>query len=305
MTNPFTLIRSRDLPAVPRNEAATELARRVSEEALRDLVVALSIPRHHDAEPAANARTRDFVAARLASWGYAVEIQGPHGNVLAASPGSEDRPSILLGAHYDSVPGSPGADDNASAVALCLECARLLAGSPAPVRYAFFNREEDHLLGSIDLVSARREELLRSIALVHVFEMVGYTDRRPGSQRAPQGLPVALPDVADFLGILGNQQSNHIVERVVHLAASHVPDTATIGLQIFGGAERAFRDLLRSDHVPFWEAGIPALMWTDTSEFRNPNYHRPTDLPETLNYGFLANVTRLALCHICAAARDP
>jgi len=128
--------------------------------------------------------------------------------------------------------------------------------------------------------------------------MVGYTDYRPGSQTKPAGLPVIIPDTGDFLGLLGNQQSNHAVERLVRLASSYVPELPVLGLKIFDGVERTFRDLLRSDHVPFWEAGLPAVMWTDTSEFRNPHYHASTDTPDTLDYDFLASVTRLAVCRV-------
>jgi hypothetical protein len=68
------------------------------------------------------------------------------------------------------------------------------------------------------------------------------------------------------------------------------------------GVERAFADLNRSDHAPFWKAGIPAIMWTDTSEFRNPHYHRETDTPDTLDYDFMAEVTRLALARAVSQA---
>jgi Zn-dependent M28 family amino/carboxypeptidase len=64
---------------------------------------------------------------------------------------------------------------------------------------------------------------------------------------------------------------------------------------MYFGIEKAFGDLNRSDHTPFWQAGIPSIMWTDTSEFRNPHYHRASDTPETLDYGFMSGVTKLAL----------
>ena len=79
------------------------------------------------------------------------------------------------------------------------------------------------------------------------------------------------------------------------LAASYVLQFPVLALQIYLGIERAFGDLNRSDHAPFWQAGIPSIMWTDTSEFRNPHYHLPSDTPDTLDYDFMNQVTRLAL----------
>lgn len=293
------LIRSQDKLKEPRREDIAAQLNRISAIEQRGFVDALSFPRHYDAEPGENRRARDWIAAQLRDWGYAVRLQGEFDNVVAAPPASNGAPAILLGAHYDSVPGCPAADDNASAVAACLECARVLAGRDAvPVRFVFFNREEDDFLGSSDFVRSLGGAGEPSIAETHIFEMVGFSDSRPGSQAKPAGLPVDVPDVGDFLGVLGNQQSNYAVERLARLAASYLPGFPVLGLKIFLGAERAFRDLLRSDHVPFWNARLPAVMWTDTSEFRNPNYHAPTDRPDTLDYGFLANVTRLALCRV-------
>ena len=82
-----------------------------------------------------------------------------------------------------------------------------------------------------------------------------------------------------------------------------MPRSSVIALKIYLGIERFFGHLLRSDHAPFWEAGIPAVMWTDTSEFRNPHYHRATDTPDTLDYDVLAQVTQLALARAAARAR--
>jgi Zn-dependent M28 family amino/carboxypeptidase len=292
------LIKSQDVLKEPCERSIAASIRRVSRKQLRGFVDSLSFPRHYEAERAANRRARDLVSGHLRKWGYAVSLQGEFDNVVAVPADAGDGPAILLGAHYDSVPACPAADDNASAVAACLECARVLAGRKAvPVRFAFFNREEDDFLGSIDFVRAMNGQG-RSIAETHVFEMVGFTDSRPGSQAKPAGLPIDVPDVGDFLGVLGNQQSNYAVERITRLAASYLPAFPVLGLKVFLGAERAFRDLLRSDHVPFWEARLPAVMWTDTSEFRNPHYHAPTDLPDTLDYAFLANVTSLALCRV-------
>jgi Zn-dependent M28 family amino/carboxypeptidase len=264
----------------------------------------LAFPRHYVAEHAANRRARDLLLGLLGGFGYTPTLQGSYDNIVATAGGAEGSPCLLLGAHYDTVPGSPGADDNASAVAVCLECARLLkehgVGSTMIV---LFNREEDGLLGSREFVAGLPAELRWAVAEAHVFEMVGFCTRAANSQRLPPGLPgVAAPSVGDFLALLANRHSNGIAESLLVLAATYVPQSPVLALKIYLGVERYFSHLLRSDHAPFWEAGIPSVMWTDTSEFRNPHYHRASDTPETLDYDFLCRVTQLALARAVSRA---
>lgn len=277
--------------------ATGDVLRNVSSTRLRDNVEALSFPRHYVAERRANVRARDLLVERLRGFGYAPELQGAYDNIVAVTGEPDGSPYLLLGAHYDSVPGTPGADDNASAVAVCLECARLLKACDAgPTMIVLFNREEDGLLGSREFVADLAAQPGRVIGEAHVFEMVGFRTRTPGSQRMPPGLPAfAAPTVGDFLGLLANRRSNAIAEKILALAATYLPDLPVLALKIYLGVEKYFGHLHRSDHAPFWEAGIPAVMWTDTSEFRNSHYHQTTDTPDTLDYEFMAGVTRLAL----------
>ncbi len=286
------------------NPAVAEVVRGVSAEKLRAYVDLLAFPRHYVAERKANVHARDLLVRMLESFGYSPLLQGSYDNIVATSGGADDGPFLLLGAHYDSVPGTPGADDNGSAVAVCLECARLLklhqVGSTMIV---FFNREEDGLLGSREFVAHLVGQTAWTIEEAHVFEMVGYCDRNPASQRMPPGLPrVAAPDVGDFLALLANRHSNAVAERLLALAATYVPQFPVFALKIYLGIERYFGHLLRSDHAPFWEAGIPSIMWTDTSEFRNPHYHLASDTPETLDYDFLTKVTQLVLARAVSRA---
>jgi Zn-dependent M28 family amino/carboxypeptidase len=272
------------------------LLRGVSMENLRGFVGRLSFPRHYVSERTANLRARDLLLHMLQSFGYTPLLQGSYDNIVVTSSGAEG-PYLLLGAHYDSVPGTPGADDNASAVAVCLECARLVKENGiGSTMIVLFNREEDGLLGSGEFVASLAAQPAPAVEEAHVFEMVGFCDRAPGSQRLPPGLPgVAAPDVGDFLALLANRHSNAIADHLLTLAATYVSRTPVLALNIYLGIEKYFGHLLRSDHAPFWEAGIPSVMWTDTSEFRNPHYHQPSDTPETLDYEFLSQVAKLAL----------
>lgn len=252
---------------------------------LREWVEAIAKPRHAGAQPEANRETAEWLAMELASMGYVVKFDGPHRNVIALR--KEAPTSIaLVGAHYDSVWGSPGADDNASGIAVLLACAARVTS--AAVGFVCFNGEEDGLLGSMDFVPRWKDR----IAVAHILEMVGYASEEVGSQRRPPGLPIPIPDTANFLGILASRDSNADLEAVIEVAG-HLPALPVVGLKTFLGIEKKIPVLLRSDHAPFWDARVPALMWTDTSEFRNPNYHKKTDTPDTLNYPFMARVASL------------
>ncbi len=276
----------------------------VSEAELFKAIVELAKPRHMFRQHAENRRAAQFVADALEELGYAVELEGELRNVVATPHGAADGALILVGAHYDSVPGTPGADDNASGIAAMLACARALTrlGPSLPVGFVAWNGEEDGLLGSVEFVARRRSLGGTPIAAVHVLEMVGYASSEPGSQRMPVSVPGA-PDVGDFIGLLTNQRSNHLVELAAKQAEALVPELPVVGLKVYLGLEGWLPVLHRSDHSPFWKAKIPAMLWTDTAEFRNPNYHRPTDTPDTLDYGFMRRVTQLVIATVARQVR--
>ncbi|WP_020474422.1 M28 family peptidase [Zavarzinella formosa] len=287
------------------NASVAEIINGVSKEKLRAFVEMLSFPRHYLAEHKANVRARNLLIEHLREFGYTPVLQGNYDNIVATTDGSNKGPSLLLGAHYDSVPGTPGADDNASAVAVCLECARLVKEHDiGSVMIVLFNREEDGLLGSSEFVASLDGFAETVVDEAHIFEMVGYCDRTPGSQRMPPRLPgIVAPNTGDFLALLANRHSNGIAENVLSLAASHVPEFPVLALKMYLGIEKYFGHFHRSDHAPFWKAGIPSVMWTDTSEFRNSHYHQASDTPDTLDYDFLSQVTRLALARAVSRAR--
>lgn len=275
---------------------------RVSQAELRDWVKRLSVPRHYEAEADENERVGLWLAATLKHWGYQVQMQGPWRNVVAL-PAKISGPITLVGAHYDSVPACPGADDNASAVAALLGCARACAGVTAgpPVGFVSFNREEDDLMGSRDFVDWLPSQAKFAVANIHVLEMVGFATDAPRSQKLPPGLPIRIPSTGNFLALLGNRHSYRALDGVIATAGAYARELPVIGLRVTLGLERYFPVLLRSDHAPFWKREISSVMWTDTSEFRNPYYHEPGDKPATLNYNFLETVTRLLVASVLKA----
>jgi hypothetical protein len=272
---------------------------------LRAWVEALAVPRHFFIESAANRRTALWIAERFRDWEFDVAFHGECRNVVATPVGLRG-PAILIGAHYDSAPHCPGADDNASAVAAMLAVAQACATvSPRlPVAFAAFNREEDGLLGSTEFVGETLPALPWQVSHAHILEMVGYALHEAGSQRVPEGLPIKLPDTADFLGLLANGDSAALLREVLSQARGSLPDFPVLGLEVRLGLERFLPVLRRSDHVPFWQQRIPALMWTDTSEFRNPHYHQSTDTPDTLDYDFLRRTAQLLAGWVLATATE-
>ncbi|GKS63397.1 peptidase M28 [Nitrospira sp.] len=217
-------------------------------------------------------------------------LGGTYRNVIAtAHPASThgELPPLILGAHFDTVAGSPGADDNASALAVLMHVARQVRGMTLirPIHFIAFNLEEENLLGSSAYVSFL-EENRETIHGTIILECVGYASHQQDSQKTPPGLPISIPTTGDFIGVIGNERSQALTGFVVQAMKSHLP---IVPLVVPGNGE-LLPDARRSDHTSFWEQGFPAVMLTDTANFRNPHYHRPTDTLDTLNLDFLASV---------------
>lgn len=272
----------------------------VSEAYLRHVVASIAYPRHFEYEAEQNWMTRNWIENEFKSLGLATRFQGSYDNIIATCEGvSIDECSVIIGAHYDSVPGSPGADDNASAVAGVLAAAKALKGFAPPVMFVAFNREEDGMLGSEEFVTSLGDA--GRIRCTHILEMIGYCSHEPGSQSVPERLPIKISDVGDFIAIIANRHSNHLVQSIIKTAERFVPALHVKALKVFLGAEKFFPHLSRSDLGPFWEKGVPAMMWTDTAEFRNANYHQPSDLPQTLDYTFMRRVVELLCASVMAS----
>jgi len=271
-----------------------DLLESVSEKDLRNWVKWFSVPRHFLGQPEVNRETAETLVGLFKDWGYEVSLQGPYYNVIAR-PKADVGPLQIVAAHFDSTAFTPGADDNASAMAAMLGCAKAMAGArpKTPVMFISFNREEDGLLGSQHYVAQLGAADRRRIQCAHVLEMVGFASDEPNSQKIPPGLPVKAPTTGNFLGLLANAKSGRHMDGVLKNAKSYLPEFPTLGLHVLLGFEKYLPVLQRSDHAPFWRVRIPSVMWTDMSEFRNPHYHLATDTPETLNYLFLRRVTQL------------
>jgi aminopeptidase YwaD len=236
-----------------------------------------------------------FIEKELENYGLKVEsdyfsYRGKTFRNIVGRQGDQRGGSLtILGAHFDSVQGTPGADDNASGVAVLLEAARLLArvrvGSQ--VLFCAFNLEELNMIGSGYFAKKLKSGGAKVDAMISL-EMVGYTDSRPGSQKYPFGLKAFYPDRGDFIGVIGNWNSSLLLRRFTRqMRQVRGLPVETLSVPGNGGLIPAVR---LSDHAPFWDAGYPALMITDTSFFRNPHYHGSTDTLETLNLDFMAKV---------------
>jgi len=211
-------------------------------------------------------------------------------------------PHWILGAHYDSAPGTFGADDNISAVAILLETARLLAQSPNPPRnirfVAYTNEEPPHFMNEsmgsrVHAQSCRKngDNLQGMICL----ESLGYYSNEPSSQELPTlyGMPEnaedlmrlrgIIPTTGNYIAIVGDKSSNALLTR---FDAALSPGLSMPVLPV------VMPEMRFSDHLCYWDEGFPALMLTDTALFRNPNYHKHTDTVETLDFEAMASITK-------------
>jgi aminopeptidase YwaD len=257
--------------------------------------------RHPETSPRALRRAAHYLATQFSKSGWATSGQlvsawgKVYRNVVATKypdwPGQgEELPPLLIGAHYDTVSGSPGADDNASGLVVLLEVASRLRSQPLtrPVWLVAFCLEEQDRLGS-QAFASRLEAERRELAGAIILECVGFARSEAGTQQIPPGVPIAVPTQGDFLAIVGNEASRSLVIQLEQEAQRHAAQLKPLSLVVPGRGE-TMPHTRRSDHASFWDAGYPAVMLTDTANFRNPHYHRETDTVDTLNLEFLFNV---------------
>lgn len=238
---------------------------------------------------------QQYVRQQLEQWGtvetHEFQVRGKtHQNLilnLASAKQSNSAP-ILIGAHYDAVPGTPGADDNATGVAVLLELARAFATEPLrhPVRFVAFDMEEYGLLGS-QAYAAQLKQQQQPLRLMLSLEMLGYCNSAPGSQRYPVGLQYFYPDRGNFIALIGNLSTIPDLIRLTRCIRKAGTPSEWLPVPNQGLMVRQTR---LSDHSSFWDRGYRAMMVTDTAFMRNPHYHQPTDTIETLDLDFLTGV---------------
>ncbi|MDP6469032.1 MAG: M20/M25/M40 family metallo-hydrolase [Pirellulaceae bacterium] len=199
--------------------------------------------------------------------------------------------TVVVGAHYDTVPGSPGANDNGSAVVANLALARSFA-DVAPertIRFAFFVNEEFPYYMTDAMGSLRYAQHCRATGEMVIgmicLETIGCYLDEPHTQRYPVALLRYLyPTTGNFMAVVGNVRSRRFVHRVIRgLRRTKFPSEGM-------AAPRWMKDIFRSDHAAFWCCGYPALMITDTANFRYRHYHTAEDTPDKVNYAGLARV---------------
>jgi len=258
--------------------------------------------------PVGLARARDYLSAELGGLGLAprlesFDVRGQQvANVVAEIPGTGvgDAPEhlkdniVVLGAHYDSAIGTPGANDNATGCSVLLELARaFVASRPArTLRFVFFVNEEPPYFRTENMGSFRHargaDERGEAISAMLALESLGYYSPEEGSQQYPTSVIGAFyPERGDFVSFVGNTESRALVRRTLRVfrQSTRFPSEGLAAPSVTPGLDW-------SDHASFWKFKIPAIMVTDTAHFRDPHYHQETDRGQQIDYDRMARVAR-------------
>jgi hypothetical protein len=256
-------------------------------------VNALAFKRYQEGD---RSLARSYIMQALSDAGWSPQVQTFETgvNIVAERLGTDPASGkILVGAHYDTVEQSPGADDNATAVATVLEVARLLGSlsTPRTLQLALFDQEEVGLLGSFAYVDRIPETNHLQGAVI--LEMLGYACYEPGCQRYPIGLPIAPPtDIGNFLAVVGDRDHMPLIHSFEQASRSNLPPVVALPIPL---VQFLPPDLLRSDHAPFWNKGIGAVIVTDTANFRSPHYHQPSDNTDAIDRAFFKGAAQLVV----------
>ncbi|MCP4748393.1 MAG: M28 family peptidase [Desulfobacteraceae bacterium] len=253
-------------------------------------------------------KSADYIHAQFEDFGLSVERQTyrfnniPVCNVLATlKPSSAPAAHYVIGAHYDTVAGTVGADDNASAVAVVLETARVMQSlaknndQALKITFAAFTLEEPPAYGTRHMGSRvfakKAKEQDMAIDGMICLEMVGYTCSEPGCQHYPFPLRfLGYPKTGTFIGIVGNLKSLSLT-RKLRKSFKQNPELPVVSLTVpFNGWIMPAVRL--SDHASFWSKGYRAVMLTDSAYFRNPHYHLLSDSMQTLDFSYMAELVR-------------
>jgi len=250
-----------------------------------------------------------YIEAALASYGYTVNRQTFDADdyvsdtrtvrnievvIEPRDPGPATE-TLVVGAHYDSAIGAPGANDNGSGVAAVIELARLLGDlegkSPRRIRLVLFVNEEmpyfrTQEMGSLQYAAALAARNERVVAM-YSLETIGYYASEPGSQRYPFPFALLFPDRGDFLAFVGMLDARPLLRASIRSFRAHTK------FPTIGGVAPAFIPGIDfSDHWAFAQHGFPAIMLTDTAPYRYPHYHTFRDTPDKVDAEKLARVVK-------------
>jgi Peptidase family M28 len=284
----------------PSTAVAAEASGELVNQLRRDVTALCAIGERNTLLPENLAAAAAWIEREWSGAGYRVERQTYRvqrddvdvANVIVELSGTTKPDEIVvIGAHYDAVTGTAGADDNASGVAALLALARRFA-SAKPERtlrfVAFVNEEPPHFqssdMGSWQYAKRCHDRKEKIVAMLSL-ETIGYYDSRRGSQHYPAPLAALYPDTGNFIAFASNVASRALTTRCVaafRKATKFPVESASMPEMIPG--------IGWSDQWSFWQFGWPAVMVTDTAPYRNPNYHEASDLPSTLDYKRMAQV---------------
>ena len=283
--------RTRQLAAAP--ETAVEELR-------RHVAALCAIGERSTVLPENLQKAADYIDRELVTAGYEVERQtydvvrdGVRAdNLIVELRGSSLAEEIVvIGAHYDCVNGTAGADDNASGVAALLALARRFAGTKPErtLRFVAFANEEPPHFQSSDMGSwqyaKRCHDRGEKVVAMLSLETIGYYDQRKGSQEYPGPIAAMYPSTGNFIAFATNLDSRALMNQCIRAFEARTDFPAESG-----AFPEALPGIGWSDQWSFWQFGYKAVMVTDTAPFRNPHYHRPSDRPATLDYESMAHV---------------
>ena len=307
-------------------EPINKILQAISVERLRSHIQALQGVRHPVTAPEALDRAADYIKSNLNSLGCETSEQRftedghEYRNILGLHRGiRQPEKRLLILAHYDTEQATPGANDNASGVAAMLELARVFQplAFEASLLFAGVSLEElkwgikpgDASLDTTGMAIARGSQALAAHARANAWDILGVINFEEIAyagdlipQKPLEGLPIQLPEVGNFIGVVGNEYSASLVEGFVQSIERYTISLPYMPLVVPGNGE-VFPDTRRSDHAAFWDAGFRSIMLTDTANFRTPHYHQPSDTLETLNLDFTAEVCRAAAGLVIELAR--
>ena len=287
-------LRSYSGPLPPLSPQQSELAHRLAADVE---YLSVSIGERSISRAGSLEASVEYLSDALQQAGYAVterkyKVAGQEvSNVEASLLGDNENGVVVLGAHYDSVAQTVGANDNASGVAAVLEIARLLRGtrSRKSVRFVLFVNEEPpnfqtNRMGSLAYARQLHSEVVPVSAMISL-ETIGFYSDTSGSQKYPPGLGYFYPSRGDFIGFVGNSESRDLVRRSIR-AFRESTNFPSEGL----AAPATWPGVGWSDHWSFWQENVPAIMITDTAPFRYPYYHTPLDTPDKIDFARMARV---------------